>query len=323
MSTYKPLLSIIDTEKAIKFVKDTFEDKLAEALNLQRVSAPLFVKTKTGLNDDLNGVERAVKFDIKGISDEVAIVQSLAKWKRFALKKYQFGVHSGLYTDMNAIRRDEDLDELHSVYVDQWDWEAIIVKEDRNLPFIEKVVKRIYRCIKEVQMLVVKEYPVLVDYLPEDIYFITSQQLLDLYPNLSVKERENEIAKKYGAVFIEQIGYPLSNGIKHDGRAPDYDDWKLNGDIIVYYPPLNKAVELSSMGIRVDGESLKEQLTFDNKQERMYLPFHSALLNGELPLTIGGGIGQSRLCFVMLNKIHIGEVQSSIWYDDLNEDYIL
>lgn len=326
MKKYKPKLNIIDTQRAIKLVKDSFENKLADVLNLVRVSAPLFVTQGSGLNDDLNGHEKPVSFTVNGINDTITIVQSLAKWKRYALKKYGFPTHSGLYADMNAIRRDEVVDNIHSIYVDQWDWEAIINKEDRNLAFLERVVRKIYRCIKEVQKLTIQAYPCLTDFLSEDIYFITSEELLQMYPSLTPKVREYEITKKYGSVFIEQIGCELSDGNKHDGRAPDYDDWELNGDILVYYPPLDQAIELSSMGIRVSPESLAKQLEISNKTERKSLPFHKELLSGNLPYTIGGGIGQSRLCLIMLNKIHIGEVQSSLWNGSIDDEispYIL
>lgn len=318
MSNYQPTLGIIDTEIAIKVVKDQFEKGLAQKLNLLRVSAPLFVKANTGLNDDLNGIERPVQFDIKGMKDSITVVQSLAKWKRFALKKYGMKVHEGLYTDMNAIRRDEDLDDIHSVYVDQWDWEKIIVDSDRNLSYLETIVRTIYQVIVEVQIHVQSVYPQLINYFAPTITFITSQDLLDLYPHLDSKQREYEITKKYGAVFIQQIGHLLSNGKKHDGRAPDYDDWELNGDILVFYPPLNKAIELSSMGIRVNEKSLLRQLQLAKAMDKLKLPFHQALLHQELPLTIGGGIGQSRLCQIMLNKHHIGEVQSSVWGEDMD-----
>lgn len=320
MEKYQSKLNILDTQRAIKLVKDSFEDYLSHTLNLVRVSAPLFVEESSGLNDDLNGIERPVSFTVKGIKDKVTIVQSLAKWKRYALKKYQFPIYTGLYTDMNAIRRDEIVDNLHSIYVDQWDWESPIKEEDRTLEFLESVVRKIYRCIKEVQVLAVKAFPTLVDYLSEDIFFIKSEELLQLYPNLTPKEREYEITKKYGAVFIEQIGGKLSDGKPHDGRAPDYDDWELNGDILVFYPPLDKAVELSSMGIRVSPKSLERQLEVSNRLDRKSFLFHSELLKGNLPFTIGGGIGQSRLCLVMLNKIHIGEVQSSLWNGSVDEE---
>lgn len=313
---YTSKLNLIDTEIAIKFIKDNFENELAKELDLIRVSAPLFTLSNTGINDDLNGVERPVKFDILNTNSEAEIVHSLAKWKRVALKRYNIPLDKGIYTDMNAIRRDEKMDFLHSIYVDQWDWERRINEEERNLDYLKEIVKKIYRVILNVNKKVISLYPTLTNYFPPKIEFFTTSELLDMYPNLSNKERENEIVKKYGAVFIIGIGDKLKDGKEHDLRAPDYDDWKLNGDILINYPPLNQAVELSSMGIRVNKESLQEQLIKAHKEERTSLPFHKALLNDELPLSIGGGIGQSRMCLVMLNKIHIGEVQSSIWDEE-------
>lgn len=313
---YKSLLDIRQTEVAIKKVKDFFERDLAIQLNLTRVSAPLFVKTTSGLNDTLNGVERPVSFDIKGEEENVEIVQSLAKWKRFALKHYGFMRDEGLYTDMNAIRRDEDTDNIHSIYVDQWDWEVVIEKEDRTLNTLKRFVKRIYTSLKHTERYIAEEYEFANRFLPEEIYFITSQELEDKYPNLSSKEREYAISKEYGAVFIMQIGGALASGKPHDGRAPDYDDWELNGDLIVYYPVLDIALELSSMGIRVDEKALMEQLKIRGCTNRTELPFHKALLNHELPYTIGGGIGQSRMCMLFLRKAHVGEVQASIWNEE-------
>lgn len=319
---YKNKLSLFETEVSIKKVKDFFQKSLAYELNLTRISAPLFVDQLSGVNDDLNGFERAVDFEIKSVPGKFAVVQSLAKWKRMALKKYEFPMHTGLYADMNAIRRDEDeLDPLHSVYVDQWDWELIIKREERNLEFLKKIVKNIFRALKKTEEYINREYPLLNKKLPEDIFFISSQELENIYPNLSPKERENTIAKKHKAVFITQIGKVLESGVKHDGRAPDYDDWDLNGDLIVWYEPLDKAVELSSMGIRVSEESLAKQLSLEGMEDRKELPFHKALLNKELPYTIGGGIGQSRICMFFLEKIHIGEVQSSIWPEEMVEYY--
>lgn len=315
---YKSKLNILETEIAIKKVKDFFEQNLSKNLELTRVSAPLFVTPESGLNDDLNGIERAVSFDTK--SNQIAtIVHSLAKWKRMALKKYGFESGKGLYTDMNAIRRDEDLSPIHSYYVDQWDWEKIIEKKDRNMKTLEYIVEKIFSTLKETEDFITKEYPNLDKKLPDKITFISSQELEDLYPNLTPKERETEIAKKYGAVFITQIGKILNSGEKHDGRAPDYDDWELNGDLLVYYKPLNIALELSSMGIRVSEESLEKQLSLAKAEERKKLEFHSELLAGNLPYTVGGGIGQSRLCLFFLDKIHIGEVQSSLWSDDIKK----
>ncbi|MDR2939136.1 MAG: aspartate--ammonia ligase [Clostridiales bacterium] len=318
-SHYDPRLSIRQTEIAIKFVKDNFEKLLAEELNLTRVSAPLFVLPNSGLNDNLNGVERPVSFDIKDTGDDVEIIHSLAKWKRLALKRYGFLKNEGLYTDMNAIRRDEELDNLHSIYVDQWDWEKIISVDNRNLETLYATVQRIYKVFKKIGSMVLNLHPVLKNYLPEEITFITAQELYDMYPALSPKERENEICRKYGAVFLSQIGQNLKSGKPHDGRAPDYDDWALNGDILLYYPLLNQAFEVSSMGIRVDSGTLKNQIVSSGFSERLSLPYHQSILNGELPHTIGGGLGQSRICMFLLNKAHIGEVQASIWPDDMVE----
>lgn len=314
---YKSLLDIMETELAIKLVKDSFERELALALELTRVSAPLFVKPGTGLNDDLNGVERPVSFDVPAIGEDVEIVQSLAKWKRMALKKYGFLPGTGLYTDMNAIRRDEIPDALHSIYVDQWDWEKVILPEERNVSFLKSTVRAIYEALRETELKLTQRFPQLKNFLPPEIHFITTNELLEEYPNLSPKERENEITKRYGAVFLMQIGGKLKNGEPHDGRAPDYDDWELNGDILIWYPVLECCVEISSMGIRVDSESLVKQLMLSGKENRLSLPFHKALVNGELPLTMGGGIGQSRICMLMLEKAHVGEVQSSVWPAEL------
>ena len=310
---YKSELGLLDTEIAIKFVKDTFERLLADKLNLTRVSAPLFVFPKTGLNDNLNGYERRVNFDIKNIDSEVEIVKSLAKWKRNALARYQFLPHTGLYTDMNAIRRDEDLDTMHSAYVDQWDWEKIIDREDRNEVFLRKTVKDIYSVILELEKRVSKEHPHLYNELPSDIYFITSEELLQRYPDKTPSEREYLICKEKKAVFLLGIGGKLSNGLPHDGRAADYDDWSLNGDILLYYDVLDIAFEISSMGIRVDEKSIVYQLKEKNEEFKMDNPYVKDILDSKLPLTIGGGIGQSRLCMFMLRKAHIGEVQASVW----------
>ena len=290
---YQAKLDLVRTERAIKLVKDEFESKLAEALNLTRISAPLFVAQGSGLNDNLNGVERPVSFDVKATGGSAEVVHSLAKWKRYALAKYRFGPRFGLYCDMNAIRRDEDLDALHSIYVDQWDWEVVIV------------------CAA---------FPELDNYFPDEITFVTTQELEDKYPDLTPKERECAYVKEHGAAFIMCIGGKLKSGRKHDGRSPDYDDWNLNGDIVLYYPPLGCAFELSSMGIRVDEKSLLTQLEAENCLDRLALPFHKALAAGELPLTMGGGIGQSRLCMFLLNKVHVGEVQVSVW-DEKTEAY--
>lgn len=316
--SYEAKLDLRETEVAIKKLKDYFENALAYELYLTRVSAPLFVKPKTGLNDNLSGVERAVSFDILDDNHEVAeIVHSLAKWKRMALGRYKFAVDEGLYTDMNAIRRDEELDNLHSVYVDQWDWEKVITEEMRTEVYLKGTVKKIYNAFLKTQNYILQEYPMLEKWLPEEITFITAQALLDLYPELSAKERENEICKEKKAVFVMQIGGSLSHGEKHDDRAPDYDDWKLNGDILFWNPLLDRAFELSSMGIRVDEEALEKQLKACGCEERAELEFHSMLLKKELPYTIGGGIGQSRICMFFLQKAHIGEVQASIWQDEM------
>ncbi|MGE5629468.1 MAG: aspartate--ammonia ligase [Caulobacteraceae bacterium] len=318
---YKPALGIRETEVAIKAIKDYFEAALAKKLNLTRVSAPLFVRKDTGLNDNLNGVERPVSFDALTIGEkELEIVQSLAKWKRIALKRYGFAPGEGLYTDMNAIRRDEALDSLHSIYVDQWDWEKIIRKEDRTEKTLKEIVRSIYSVFLDTEKYVYKLYPQYKPALPEKIFFITTQELEDMYPGKTPKERENLITKDKGAVFIMKIGAPLESGIRHDGRAPDYDDWALNGDIVFWNPTLQCAFELSSMGIRVDEKSLLHQLEVSGCSDRKVLPFHSALLNGELPYTVGGGIGQSRICMYFLRKAHIGEVQSSIWPDEMLEE---
>ena len=317
---YSSALSIRETEIAIKLVKDYFERVLAEELNLTRVSAPLFVRPESGLNDNLNGVERPVSFGIKEQDDkEVEIVHSLAKWKRQALKRYGFHSGEGLYTDMNAIRRDEDTDNIHSIFVDQWDWEKIISKEERNPETLKATVQKVYTALKRTESYIASQYNYIHEFLPAEISFITSQELEDMYPDCTPKEREYKIAKLKGAIFIMQIGDKLASGEKHDGRAPDYDDWKLNGDIIVYYPVLDIALELSSMGIRVDEVSLKEQLDKAGCPERAELPFQKAILDKELPYTIGGGIGQSRICVFYLRKAHIGEVQASIWPDAINE----
>lgn len=313
LDNYQSKLSLIETEIAIKFVKDIFERELARELDLTRVSAPLFVECETGLNDHLNGYERPVSFDVLDVKKDVEIVQSLAKWKRYALSKYEFAPETGLYTDMNAIRRDEDLDNIHSVYVDQWDWERIIKKEERTIDYLKYIVRKIYKVLKVVEQMVSNEYQVFNKKLPDDIFFISSNELLNMYPNLSSKERENEITKLHKAVFIYQIGWPLDNNMPHDGRASDYDDWNLNGDILVWFDTLGIALELSSMGIRVDSDSLVKQVKHKNEESKLNNPYSLALLNGELPLTIGGGIGQSRLCMYFLEKAHIGEVQASIW----------
>ena len=317
---YKSPQSIKDTEKAIKEVKDYFERALADALNLTRVSAPLFVKPESGLNDNLNGVERPVSFGIKEQGDATAeIVHSLAKWKRNALGEFGFEVGEGLYTDMSAIRRDEDTDNVHSIYVDQWDWEKIIRKEDRNVETLKETVFRIYMALKETEYYMCGKYHFMDPFLPNEITFVTTQELEDRWPDKTTKEREDLIAKEKGAVFLMQIGGALGSGEPHDGRAPDYDDWQLNGDIIVYYPVLDRALELSSMGIRVDEESLARQLEIAGCEERAQMPFQKSILEKKLPYTIGGGIGQSRICMFFLQRAHIGEVQSSLWPQDVME----
>lgn len=316
---YENKLGIYDTQSAIKMVKDTFERELAKNLTLHRVSAPLFVDSLSGLNDNLNGIERPVAFEIKNLDGSYEIVHSLAKWKRLALKQYDFYDHKGLYTDMNAIRRDEDLDNLHSIYVDQWDWEKIILREDRNVEYLKDTVRSILKALKATEYVLAGKYPQLKPFISEDVYFITSEELLQMYPDKTPKEREYLICKEHPTVFLMQIGDKLSNGERHDGRAPDYDDWQLNGDILIYDPVLDCALEISSMGIRVDEKSLLEQLHKTHNEERQYLPFHQALLHHQLPLTIGGGIGQSRLCMLLLQKAHIGEVQVSVWPKEMRD----
>lgn len=327
---YKPALDLSQTEKAIKLVKDFFESNLSSELRLRRVTAPLFVLKGTGINDDLNGVERKVTFPIADMKEQQAeVVNSLAKWKRMMLADYNIPQGYGLYTDMNAIRPDEELDNIHSLYVDQWDWERSMSAEERNVDFLKNIVKRIYSVLKRVEYVVFEEYNHIKPILPEEITFIHSEELLKLYPNLSVKERETEFAKKHGAIFIIGIGDKLSNGEPHDGRAPDYDDWTtksengftgLNGDIILWNPVLEQAFEISSMGIRVSKEALLKQLTIAKAEDRKELMFHKRLLNGELPLSIGGGLGQSRICMFFLRKAHIGEIQSSIWPKEMVDE---
>lgn len=315
---YSSALNLHDTQVGIKTVKDFFQNLLAERMNLLRVSAPLFVTPESGLNDNLNGIERPVKFGIKEQGEaEAEIVHSLAKWKRYALKKYGFEVGEGLYTDMSAIRRDEDTDNIHSIYVDQWDWEKIITKKDRNMDTLRSVVHDIYKVLRKTEKYMAIEYDYIEEILPHDIFFITTQELEDMYPDKTPKEREYLIAKEKGAVCLMQIGDKLLSGKPHDGRAPDYDDWALNADIIVYYPVLDISLELSSMGIRVDEDSLASQLKKAGCEERAELPFQKAILDQQLPYTIGGGIGQSRICMFFLRKAHIGEVQSSLWPDDV------
>ena len=317
---YKSSLSQRDTQRAIKIIKDTFQKKLSEALNLDRITAPLMVTRESGLNDDLNGFERKVQFTMKEIDGIAEVVQSLAKWKRMALYNYGFEHGEGIYTDMNAIRRDDDTDNLHSMFVDQWDWCRVISKEERNTEFLKEIVKKIVGAIADTNEAVKKEYPALSFEMNRDVFFITTQQLEDLYPDLTPKQREDEIVKAHGTVFIMQIGGLLKSGQKHDGRAPDYDDWELNGDILAWNSVLGCAFEISSMGIRVDAESLHRQLEAENCLEREQFPFHKGILDGTLPLTIGGGIGQSRLCMLLLEKAHIGEVQCSVWNDEMRDE---
>ena len=327
---YQALLDMKQTEQGIKLIKEFFQANLSTELRLRRVTAPLFVLKGLGINDDLNGVERPVTFPVKDLGDAKAeVVHSLAKWKRLTLAEYHIEPGYGIYTDMNAIRADEELDNLHSLYVDQWDWEAVIIREQRTIAYLENVVERIYAAILRTEYLTCETYPEIKPFLPEKIHFIHSEDLLKMYPGKTPKEREDAICEKYGAVFVIGIGGKLSDGKKHDGRAPDYDDWStvaengkagLNGDILIWYPVLGRSFELSSMGIRVDKESLQYQLKLEGKEEREKLYFHQQLLNDKLPLSIGGGIGQSRLCMVMLQKAHIGEIQASIWPEDMRKE---
>jgi aspartate--ammonia ligase len=310
---YRPILSVYETQIAIGVIKRLFEDDLSGALNLKRVSAPLFVDPKTGLNDDLNGVERPVEFEIKETGSKAQIVHSLAKWKRMAVYRYGLNIGEGLYTDMNAIRREEEMDNIHSIYVDQWDWEVVIDRASRNEEFLKKTVRTIVKAVCDTADRIKKQFPVLSISLSRDVMFVTSQQLEDMYPKLTPKEREYAYLKENKTAFIMQIGDVLKSGVKHDGRAPDYDDWTLNGDIVFWNDVLGRVFEISSMGIRVDEKSLDAQLKKAGCEHRRELPFHKALLEGEFPLTMGGGIGQSRLCMLLLQKAHIGEVQVSVW----------
>ena len=318
---YAPTIPPMETQRAIKKIKDYFQQELAYGLNLRRVSAPLFVAPETGLNDNLNGVERRVSFTILDMDEKtVEIVQSLAKWKRMALGKYGIKPGHGIYTDMNAIRRDEELDNIHSLYVDQWDWEKVITKEQRTTEYLHETVTTIYNAVKNLGDYVNRLYRDIQTELPNEIYFITSQELEDLYPDKTPKEREQLITKAHGAVFIEKIGGTLKSGEKHDGRSPDYDDWELNGDILLWNDVLDIAFEITSMGIRVDSDAMERQLKLAGAEDRKNLSFQSAVLNGELPLSIGGGIGQSRLCMFFLRKAHIGEVQVSVWPKEMDEE---
>lgn len=320
-ANYDPHLTVRETQEAIKYIRDTFQKEFGKEMHLERISAPLFVTQSSGLNDNLNGVERPVQFDIAAIPGEtVEVVHSLAKWKRMALKEYGFEPGEGLYTNMNAIRRDEELDNLHSCYVDQWDWEKIITKEERTVETLESTVRTIFKIIKHMQHEVWYKYPEAVRHLPKDITFITTQELEDRYPDKTPKERENLITREYGCVFLMKIGDKLKSGEPHDGRAPDYDDWSLNGDILFWFDNLNCALEISSMGIRVDETSLHQQLEKAGCLDRERFPYHQMILNGELPYTIGGGIGQSRLCMLLLDRAHIGEVQASLWPDGMRKE---
>ena len=319
MKDYKSILSLLETEVAIKFIKDRFEAELANSLHLTRVSAPLFVFSSSGLNDGLNGVERPVSFEAKDLDGQIEIVHSLAKWKREALYRYNIPLHQGIYADMNAIRRDESLDALHSIYVDQWDYEIAISKEERTLDYLFSTVRTIYGVIKSIEVETINRFPALKENLPNEIAFVSTTESEALYPDLTRKERELALVKQYGAVFLYQIGWDLNDGLPHDGRAPDYDDWMLNGDILVYNDVLDIPFELSSMGIRVDGESLRKQVEKRGNLTLLETPFAKGVMDGTLPFSLGGGIGQSRLCMLYLKKAHIGEVQSSLWSEEEKE----
>ncbi|MCT3573676.1 aspartate--ammonia ligase [Levilactobacillus brevis] len=312
--SYDPKLSVKDTQRAIRYIRETFQDEFGAQLNLSRLSAPMFVEKSTGLNDNLNGIEQPVSFTMQDMGDsQIEIVHSLAKWKRVALKRYGFNLHEGLYTNMNAIRKDEDLDNFHSAYVDQWDWEKVITKEERTLDTLKQTVRQIFKVIKHMEHEVWYKFPEAVHHLPDEIHFITTQELEDRFPDLTPRERENAITKELGCVFLMQIGGALKSGKRHDGRAPDYDDWQLNGDILFWYEPLKQAIEISSMGIRVDAVSMQRQLKIADAEDRLSLPYHQMVLHEEVPFTIGGGIGQSRLCMLLLGKAHVGEVQAALW----------
>lgn len=318
---YDPVLDLRQTQEAIKYIRDTFQKEIGRALHLSRISAPLFVQKSSGLNDNLNGFESPVSFTINEIpGEQIEVVHSLAKWKRMALKKYGFKMHEGLYTNMNAIRKDEEVDNLHSYYVDQWDWEKVIAKEERTEETLKRHVKKIFKVIKHMEHEVWYKYPHAVNRLPDKIHFFTCQELEDRYPDLTPNERETAICKELGCVFVMGVGCKLKSGIKHDGRAPDYDDWNLNGDILFWFEPLQCALEISSMGIRVDEDTLVKQLEAENCLDRLKLPYHSQIVNKELPYTIGGGIGQSRLCMLLLKKVHVGEVQASIWPQEMIDE---
>ena len=318
---YDPILDLRQTQEAIKYIRDTFQKEIGRALQLSRISAPLFVQKSSGLNDNLNGVESPVSFQISEMpGEQIEVVHSLAKWKRMALKKYGFKMHEGLYTNMNAIRKDEEVDNLHSYYVDQWDWEKIISKSERNEETLKRHVLKIFKVIKHMEHEVWYKYPQAVNRLPDKIHFFTSQELEDRYPELTPNERETAMCKEYGCIFVMGVGKKLKSGIKHDGRAPDYDDWDLNGDILFWFEPLKCALEISSMGIRVDEDALVSQLEAEICLDRLQLPYHKQILNKELPYTIGGGIGQSRLCMLLLKKAHVGEVQASIWPQEMIDE---
>ena len=318
---YDPILDLRQTQEAIKYIRDTFQKEIGRALQLSRISAPLFVQKSSGLNDNLNGVESPVSFQISEMpGEQIEVVHSLAKWKRMALKKYGFKMHEGLYTNMNAIRKDEEVDNLHSYYVDQWDWEKIISKSERNEETLKRHVLKIFKVIKHMEHEVWYKYPQAVNRLPDKIHFFTSQELEYRYPELTPNERETAMCKEYGCIFVMGVGKKLKSGIKHDGRAPDYDDWDLNGDILFWFEPLKCALEISSMGIRVDEDALVSQLEAENCLDRLQLPYHKQILNKELPYTIGGGIGQSRLCMLLLKKAHVGEVQASIWPQEMIDE---
>ena len=318
---YAPKLSTKETQQAIRYIRETFQDEFGKELNLSRISAPMFLEKDTGLNDNLNGVETPVSFEMKDMPGKtIEIVHSLAKWKRWALKHYDFQLGEGLYTNMNAIRKDEDLDNFHSIYVDQWDWEKVIKKEDRTIETLESTVKQVFKVLKHMEHKVWYKFPEAVYHLPDEIHFVTSQELEDRWPDKTPRERENAITKELGCVFIEQIGGALKSGKPHDLRAPDYDDWKLNGDIMFWYEPLQQAIEISSMGVRVDAKSMAEQLKITGQEQRLELPYHKMIMDEELPFTIGGGIGQSRVCMLLLGKAHVGEVQASVWPEEYIKD---
>ncbi|MFD1317422.1 aspartate--ammonia ligase [Loigolactobacillus zhaoyuanensis] len=317
-TAYDPKLSIRETQEAIRYIRETFQDEFGEQLNLSRVSAPMMLDRATGLNDNLNGVEAPVSFTMKDMPTKtMEIVHSLAKWKRNALGRFGFQPGEGLYTNMNAIRKDEDLDNFHSIYVDQWDWEKVITKEERTIETLQQTVRQIFKVIKHMEHEVWYKYPTAVHHLPDELHFITTQELEDRWPDKTPMEREDLIAKELGCVFIMQIGGTLKSGKRHDGRAPDYDDWTLNGDLIFWYEPLNCKLEISSMGIRVDEVAMAKQLKIADAEDRLHLPFHQKIMHGELPYSIGGGIGQSRLCMLLLGKAHVGEVQASVWPQEM------